>query len=254
MPEPEALATSSPVTSSIAPTAPAPVAKRLYERFNIHHRIQHAIMAFGFTGLIVTGWPLKFPEVAVSQWLAFLVGGPTNIGYIHRGLGVTLIAVSIYHIVYIGWMFMRGQRSMEIMPNLNDAKEALGDIAYFFGLREHRPRFGRYNWVEKFEYFAVAWGTLVMVLTGLVIWAPAFAALHLPNWVINASVIIHDYEALLAGLAIFLWHFYWVHLHPDVYPMSTVWLHGMMTEHEMEHHHPRELEQLRANEGQDGQP
>lgn len=231
-----------PPMSETAP--PRAKSGRLYERFNIHHRIQHAIMAFSFTGLIMTGWPLKFPEVPVSHWLAAVVGGPTNVGYIHRTLGVILIAVSVYHIAYLGWMFIRGARSWAVMPNLVDAKEALGDIAYFFGIREHRPRFGRYNWVEKFEYFAVAWGTVVMALTGLVIWVPSFAALHLPNWVISASVIIHDYEALLAGLAIFLWHFYWVHLHPDVYPMSTVWMHGMLTEAEMEHHHPRELDEI----------
>lgn len=232
-------------TPPLAGTSKAPA--RLYERFNIHHRIQHALNAFSFTGLIMTGWPLKFPEVPISQWLAALVGGPTHIGYIHRGLGVMLIAVSVYHVIYLAWMFMRGHRSLAVLPVINDAREALGDIAYFFGLREHRPRFGRYNWVEKFEYFAVAWGTIVMALTGLVIWVPSYAALHLPNWVINASVIIHDYEALLAGLAIFLWHYYWVHLHPDVYPMSTVWLHGMLTEAEMEHHHPRELDQIRAS-------
>jgi cytochrome b subunit of formate dehydrogenase len=240
-----------------APTDSGKAPARLYERFNVHHLIQHAINAFAFTGLIVTGWPLKFPEVPVSRFLAALVGGPTHIGYIHRGLGVLLIAVSVYHIVYLVWMFLRGQRSLAVLPVFNDAREALGDIAYFFGLREHRPRFGRYNWVEKFEYFAVAWGTLVMALTGLVIWVPSYAALHLPNWVINASVIIHDYEALLAGLAVFLWHFYWVHLHPDVYPMSTVWLNGMLTEAEMEHHHPRELEQIRSTgraTGGEGQP
>lgn len=240
-----------PPASSTQPPA------RLYERFNIHHRIQHAIMAFSFSGLIMTGWPLKFPEVPVSRWLAAIVGGPTNVGYMHRGLAIVLIGVSIYHLIYLAWMFFRGHRSWAVVPVFNDAREALGDVAYFFGLREHRPRFGRYNWVEKFEYFAVAWGTLIMVLTGLVIWVPSYAALHLPNWVINASVIIHDYEALLAGLAIFLWHFYWVHLHPDVYPMSTVWLHGMMTEAEMQHHHPRELEQLKSrgeSTGKESQP
>jgi hypothetical protein len=86
-----------------------------------------------------------------------------------------------------------------------------------------------------------------MILSGLIIWLPQVAARFLPAWAVNASVIVHGYEALLAGLAIFLWHFYWVHLHPDVYPMSMVWLTGKLTEEEMEHHHPRELAAIKSS-------
>jgi cytochrome b subunit of formate dehydrogenase len=244
MPDPGTTTPAAPASPALAPAPTENAPGRLYERFNVHQRIQHAILAFSFTGLIVTGWPLKFPEVGFSRLFATVLGGPGSVGICHRTLAVLLILASLYHVGYLAYMFLRGQRSLEIMPGFTDAKEALGDITYFFGLRKERPRFGRYNWIEKFEYFAVAWGTLVMVITGLIIWAPTYAALHLPNWAINASVIIHDYEAILAGLAIFLWHFYWVHLHPDVYPMSTVWLHGLLSEQDMAHHHPRELERL----------
>jgi cytochrome b subunit of formate dehydrogenase len=222
---------------------------RIYERFNIHHRIQHFIMAFSFTALVVTGWPLRFPELRASQLASAIVGGVDSIGIIHRCFGVMLIVVSIYHIVYLVLQFVRGKRSVAILPSIVDAKEALGDILYWFGLRPHRPRFSRYNWIEKVEYYAVVWGTAVMILSGAVIWVPTFATKALPAWVVSASVIFHGYEALLAGLAIFLWHFYWVHLHPEVYPMSTVWLSGKLTEEQMEHHHPRELEMLQQRSG-----
>lgn len=217
---------------------------RVFERFNIHHRIQHFFMAFPFTMLVITGWPMRFPELQVSKIASSLVGGVETVGILHRIFGVMLVVVSIYHIVYLAIMYFSGKRSREMLPSWTDAQEAWGDVMYWLGKRPDRPRFGRYNWIEKVEYYAVLWGTAVMILSGIIIWVPQWITNFLPSWTVAASVIVHGYEALLAGLAIFLWHFYWVHLHPDVYPMSMVWLTGKLTEKEMQHHHPRELEAL----------
>ena len=219
---------------------------RIYERFNVHHRIQHFIMALGFTALIITGWPLRFPQLRVSQLGCSLVGGVEVVGIIHRVFGVSLIVVSVYHVIYLLVMFLRGHRSVAMLPSWTDAREAWGDVMFWLGRRSGRPRFSRYNWIEKVEYYAVVWGTAVMIISGIVIWAPTYFTAYVPAWVVSASVIVHGYEALLAGLAIFLWHFYWVHLHPDVYPMSMVWLTGKLTEGEMQHHHPRELEMIKV--------
>jgi len=221
---------------------------KVYERFNLHHRIQHFFMAFPFTMLIITGWPMRFPELAMSKFGCSLVGGVEVVGIMHRVFGVMLVLVSIYHVIYLIGMFFKGHRSVAMLPSIVDAKEAWGDIMYFIGVRNERPRFSRYNWIEKVEYYAVIWGTVVMIITGVIIWWPQVATQYLPSWAVPASVIVHGYEALLAGLAIFLWHFYWVHLHPSVYPMSMVWLTGNLTEDEMEHHHPRELEMIRERE------
>jgi len=229
-----------------APAAASPQAIRSYERFNTHQRVQHAILAFSFTFLVITGWPMRFPELAVSKIGCAIVGGVEVVGIIHRVLGVILILTAVYHLGYLAVMFMRGRRSVAMLPSITDGKEAWGDVLYWLGLRRARPRFGRYSWIEKVEYFAVLWGTAVMILSGLVIWVPTWATRYFPGWVVSASVMVHGYEALLAGLAIFLWHFYWVHLHPDVYPMSTVWLTGRLTEEEMKHHHPRELERIQT--------
>jgi formate dehydrogenase gamma subunit len=241
---PTAATPAGPLT---APPAGTVQRAHTYERFNIHHRIQHFFMAFPFTMLVITGWPMRFPELQVSKIGSSLVGGVEVVGILHRVFGVMLILVSLYHIIYLVIMFLRGKRSRAMLPSWTDAKEALGDIMYWLGLRRERPNFGRYNWIEKVEYYAVIWGTAVMILSGIIIWVPTWITNFLPNWTVAASVIVHGYEALLAGLAIFLWHFYWVHLHPDVYPMSTVWLTGKLTEKEMEHHHPRELADLKAH-------
>jgi formate dehydrogenase gamma subunit len=218
--------------------------KLTYERFNLHHRIQHFFLALSFTGLVLTGFPLLYPKLEIVQRISSFVGGVEVMGILHRIFGVTMIAVGIYHIVYLAVMFAKGQRSMAMMPGPRDVVEIFNDLKYFVGLSRERPKFGRYNWIDKFEYLAVVWGTVMMILTGLTIWFPQYVSRILPAWVVNASVIIHDYEALLAGLAIFLWHFYWVHLNPDVYPMSMVWLTGSITEDELKHHHALEYEEV----------
>jgi cytochrome b subunit of formate dehydrogenase len=196
--------------------------------------------------LVVTGWPLRFPELPASKLMSAFVGGPVVIGIFHRIFGVMLVLVSLYHIGYLVLKFARGHRSTAMLPTWRDAQEAFGDIKYWLGFSRERMQFGRYNWIEKVEYYAVVWGTAVMILSGLIIWVPVVAARFIPGWAIPAAVIVHGYEALLAGLAIFLWHFYWVHLHPSIFPMSSVWLTGKLTEGEMEHHHPRELAELRS--------
>jgi formate dehydrogenase subunit gamma len=226
------------------PKEQAPGAGKSYERFNIHQRLQHLLLAVSFTSLIATGWPLRFPELAISQQLARLAGGPAAIGLWHRGLACLLLATCLYHIAYLFAMYARGQRSRSMLPARRDFSDAWQDLRYFFGRRAGRPAFGRYSWIEKFEYYAVAWGCAIMALSGFVLWAPQHAVAVMPAWIVQAAVLVHDYEALLAGLAIFLWHFYWVHLHPAVFPMNSVWLSGRMSEEEMLRHHPRELDTL----------
>ena len=102
---------------------------------------------------------------------------------------------------------------------------------------EKRVKFGRYDYMQKAEYWALVWGTIVMVLTGLVLWFPTLTARFLPGILIPASQTIHYYEAWLATLAILVWHFFFVILHPEEYPMSWTWLTGKMTKEAAKEHH-----------------
>jgi cytochrome b subunit of formate dehydrogenase len=223
---------------------------RVYQRFNIHQRIQHFLLAFSFLGLMITGMPLRFPEITIARIFIAMLGGVESVGIIHRVLGLIMATAGVYHVIYLVMMYLKGHRGAPILFGRGDGKLFLDDLRYFFGFTKELPRFGRYNWREKFDYFGAVFGVAVMVATGLIIWFPQIITIIFPGWIITASVLVHEYEALLAGLAIFLSHFYWVHLNRDVYPMSMVWLSGEMSEHEMRLRHPAELEQLKAREAE----
>jgi len=246
VPEQHALASSADQARSIASDR-----LRVYQRFNIHQRIQHFLLAFSFLGLMITGMPLRFPEITIARIFIAMLGGVGSVGIIHRVLGLIMAIAGAYHVIYLIVMYFKGYRGAPILFGRGDGKLFLDDLKYFFGFSKTLPRFGRYNWREKFDYFGAVFGVAVMVVTGLVIWFPQIITIIFPGWIITASVLVHEYEALLAGLAIFLSHFYWVHLNRDVYPMSMVWLSGEMSEHEMRLRHPAELEQIKIRQAQE---
>jgi len=239
---------------TLLPAKPAAAARtaaqqqRMYTRFNIHQRLQHFLLVFSFLGLMTTGMPLRFPELAICRMFIGLLGGPEAVGIIHRCLGLIMATSGAYHITYLIVMWFKGHRKHEILFTPLDFNLFLDDMKFFFGLRKEPPRFGRYNWREKFDYFGACFGVALMVATGLVIWFPQIVTWVLPGWTVTAAVLLHEYEALLAGLAIFLSHFYWVHLNPDVYPMSMVWLTGQISEDDLKQQHPLEYEEIKERE------
>lgn len=218
---------------------------KYYKRWNFQHRIQHFLLMISFGGLVLTGFPLKFAESPASKILMMFMGGVKGAGLIHRFCGVILILLSVYHVAWLILEFYRGKRSDAMLPKARDFKDVFDNFAYFFGVKRS-PRFARYNYIEKFEYWAVAWGNSVMILTGLALWFPVFAQHYLPEWMFPLSLMLHDYEALLAALAIILWHLFNVHIHPTAYPQNPVWLTGKMSRKMMAHHHGEELAEIEA--------
>jgi len=203
------------------------------------------VLMVSFLLLIATGWPLRFAHLSASKYVMWIFGGVEGAGIIHRVAAVGLIGVSVYHVGYLVRQFMRGVRSVPMMPSLKDVRDILADVGLYLGLFERGARYGRYNYLEKFEYLALIWGNVVMILTGLVLWFPRFSTEYFFSWIQDLALLLHDYEAWLAGLAIFIWHFYWVHLNPKVFPMDTIWLTGDMPMDEFKEHRPEEYEELR---------
>ncbi len=221
-----------------------PDAHHSVERFDIHQRLQHGLMAFSFTMLVLTGWPLGQTKVAASHsWVKFF-GGIDGAGLVHRIAAVTLILASIYHLVYL--IMLGGQKRLRLsmLPMPKDLVDAFQNILYFLGLRKDPPKFARFSYIEKFDYWAVFWGMFIMAGSGFLRAFPEAAAKYLPTWVYEIGLHAHTDEALLAAMAIFLWHFYNVHLRPAVFPMSRVFLHGRLTVAELKHEHPLEYEEL----------
>lgn len=218
--------------------------ERTFERLTLNQRIQHGVLMVSFTALVVTGLPVRYSESRWSIWLTSVMGGAEGRALAHRVAAVVLLLLGAYHCCYLVFSPRGRYELRQLIPWVTDAREAIHHILYYLGLRPTPPRFGRFSYIEKFEYLAVVWGTLIMGLTGLVLWFEVPAMRVLPKWGVDVCRVIHSYEALLAALAIAVWHLYCVHFRPGVFPMSRVWLDGRIRESEMKHHHPREYEEI----------
>jgi len=223
-------------------------AERTYLRWDAHQRLQHLMAMVSVSLLLLTGVPLRFPTTRTARVIMAVVGGPDTAAIVHRGAAVLLMLAGLYHGLYLLGRWRRRQLSYAILPVWKDVQDFFGMLRYFVGLSPTKPLFDRYTFTEKFEYWAMVWGSAVMILTGLLLWFSVQAVQVLPVVVLPIAKVIHGYEALLAGLSLILWHFYHVHLNPDVFPMSKVWLTGRISEQELRHHHPLEYERLKAME------
>lgn len=218
----------------------------MYIRMSLNDRIQHAVLFSSFIILAVTGFMLKYPDAWWVIPIRQLSGSFFVVrSILHRIAGAVLIGISLYHVLYIiaakrGRQFLR-----DITPKPEDVTGFWKNLRYLLWSSKEKPLFGRFSYIEKAEYWALVWGVVVMSATGIIMWFDNFFIGHLTKLGWDVSRTIHFYEACLAALAIVVWHFYFVILNPSVYPMSTAWITGKISEHEMEEDHPLELEQIK---------
>jgi len=206
-------------------------------RMTASQRWQHFILATSFIVLAVTGFALKFPD----SWLAKVLGSNEPFRrWAHRVAGIVMLAIGAYHLIYI--LATRDGRKLvaDLFPVKKDALDVFQAVRYLAGLSKDKPKIGRFGYAEKMEYWAVVWGTLIMGATGLAIWLKIDVTQFLPRWVVTVATTIHYYEAVLACLAIIVWHFYHVIFDPEVYPLNTACLDGRISEEFQAHEHPLE--------------
>jgi cytochrome b subunit of formate dehydrogenase len=195
---------------------------------------------------------IKFSGSGVFQTISDLLGGYEVTGFIHRFAAVITFAYFFMHVGYLirkirvekhsRKYMLSGENSM--VPNKNDISEFFQTIKWFLGIGK-RPEYGRWTYWEKFDYFAVFWGVIVIGSSGLILWFPEFfTALGLPGWFINVATIIHSDEALLATGFIFTIHFFNTHFRPDKFPMDTVIFTGRVPLDEFKEDRPRRYKQL----------
>jgi cytochrome b subunit of formate dehydrogenase len=207
---------------------------RFVTRMALRFRWQHATLLTSFFVLVLTGFALKFPYSWFASGLSL---GEHARGLLHRIAAVVLIAVSLYHMID-SVVTRQGRKLLgDLLPTIGDAKGAIQNLGYYLGLTPRKPDFPRFNYAEKAEYWALVWGMIVMGITGVALWAKVLVGNHLPRWWLDVATAIHFYEAILATLAILVWHFYQVFLDPDVYPMNWAWWDGKMTMHHYEEEH-----------------
>ena len=203
-------------------------------RMPLRFRWQHAALLTSFFVLVLTGFALKFPD----SWFASMLSlGERMRQLLHRMAAVVLIGVSIYH-AFDAIFTREGRRLLfDLFPTLDDIRGAWQNLSYYLGISKRKPEFARFNYAEKAEYWALVWGMFVMAGTGIMLWAKVSVGNHLPRWWLDVATAVHFYEAILATLAIVVWHFYQVFLDPDVYPMNWAWWDGKMTVHHYREEH-----------------
>jgi formate dehydrogenase gamma subunit len=218
-------------------TAPKP---KEYPRFRLAARIEHAILIVSFTILAVTGLPQMFAETTIGQNLIEWMGGIEAVRVVHRWMAFLLVAGSVYHLFTSAYrFFVKGER-MAMLPERKDGRDLVQWVRYNLGLADEPPRMKKFNFGEKFEYWALVWGTAVMIITGFMLWNPIAVTRLLPGQIIPAAQAAHGGEALLAVLAIIIWHMYNVHIKHFNPSMFT----GKLPRHQMEEEHALEMERL----------
>lgn len=224
-----------------------------YLRINFYQRFLHGLLMVSFLGLAATGMPLRFPQEAWATNLAHAIGGFGAILFFHRTFAVLLTLCFLLHLGYVYQMaFIRGESGVfwgpsSMVPQPKDFVDLYRHFRWFLGMGP-RPRFGRFTYWEKFDYWAVFWGMAIIGTSGYIMWFSSFFARFLPGWLFNMALLIHADEALLAVWFIFTIHFFNNHLRPGKFIPDLVIFTGRLSEEELKEEHPAEYEHL-VNEG-----
>lgn len=215
---------------------------RTYERFPLARRIEHWVMMLSFTILAITGLPQRFSSSPISIAFVGILGGIETLRTIHHIAAIVMMLGTAWHLLVFGYLSYVRRTRLTMLPTLQDAKDGWQALMYNIGRTKTPPQMGRYTFEEKMEYWAFVWGAIIMGATGFMMWNPISTARFLPGEVIPAAKAAHGGEALLAVLAIIVWHMYGVHIKRFNRSMFT----GKMTEADMLHEHPLELADLKA--------
>jgi cytochrome b subunit of formate dehydrogenase len=214
-------------------------------RMNLRFRIAHWGIMASFPVLVYTGFALKYPESWWAKPLLLWESGFGVRGGLHRTAAVVLIASTIYHVIHLARNRRDGRLFLlAMLPDVKDATDLVQVLSYNLGLTKIEPQFKKFNYAEKMEYWAFMWGTVVMGLSGFLLWFNNFTLRHFPKWVTDAATAVHWYEAILATGAILIWHFYMVIFDPLVYPMDTAWIDGKVPADHYRHSRPEYLRAL----------
>jgi cytochrome b subunit of formate dehydrogenase len=231
------------------PEVPATLRDKHFQRFSRTWRIAHILFALSLMLLTLTGISLFYPEAPWAKPLINLLGGPKTAGIIHRTNAVIFASVFFWHLAYIGIGIARDWKRFKIfgpnslIPGPQDILDIFAMFKWFLGLAP-RPKFDRWTYWEKFDYWAPFWGVTIIGVSGLLMWVPHITARYLPGWVFNVATIFHGEEAFLAVVFLFTVHFFNNHFRPDKFPLDIVMFTGTVTLEELKHEHPLEYQRL----------
>lgn len=218
--------------------------KTRYRRFCKGRIAEHWVQLITFAVLVVTGLSQRFYSLDISRWIILQAGGIDAVRLAHRAAGILFSIAIISHILIamIGIVYKQWQPSMVITKN--DFRNAVHNIKYYLG-SEHFPAMnGRYSYTQKFEYWGILTGGLLMVVTGAVLWKPLFFTQFITGEIIPAAKVLHTNEALVVFLIIAVWHMYNAIFSPEVFPLNSSIFTGYITKERMMHEHILELARI----------
>ncbi|HUM01158.1 MAG TPA: cytochrome b/b6 domain-containing protein [Thermoanaerobaculia bacterium] len=222
-------------------------------RFSKKQRVEHLVVMLLFMTLALTGFPQKFYE---TRWAAFIVnaiGGLDRVRFLHRMAGLLFSVATIFHIVLITLLALMRRAGMTMVPTRRDFSDAIQQISWYLGLAKEPAQFDRYDYRQKFEYWGMLIGSLVMVVTGLILYLPLLFTRFFPGEFVPVAQVAHSNEGLMAFLVVITWHIYNAHLSPDVFPFDTCIFTGKISVERMHHEHPLELARV-TGEAADASP
>jgi len=216
------------------------------QRYTYSQVIQHYILMISFITLVMTGFALKFPNTFWVSGLEFFGMDETIRSLLHRFAAVLLIVISLWHIIELIILKSGRQFLFALSLKFGDFKAFIQTMKYSLFSSSKKPSYSRFDYTEKVEYWALIWGTIIMVVSGFILWFPEWFGRFNWAWLIKVAEVFHYYEAWLATLAILVWHLFFVLFHPNEYPMAMTWLHGRMSIDEYKEKHLKDYKRIMA--------
>ena len=220
--------------------------ERTFQRFALGQRWEHAILLLSSLVLILTGLPQKYRDLSISQDLLSTPERIMLIRQIHHVAAIILGLQVLYHLGRILYMMSRRKLPGDLLPTVQDLRDARDMILYLLFLRDEKPKFGRYNFEQKVTYWAVFFGFAIMGISGLIVWFPVQATQFLPGGVVPAAKLAHSTESVVMVIFILIWHIYHVHIERMNWSIFT----GRLSEKEMRLFHEKEYERLTGKVGE----
>jgi cytochrome b subunit of formate dehydrogenase len=218
------------------------------ERFSPRQRVEHVTVMTLFLALSFTGLPQKFYGADWAQALILAMGGIDRVRWIHRASGVLFVVLTVVHLTTAIGLVLTGRSRLTIVPTRQDFLDAVTMMKYYLGMSDRQARFDRFDYRQKFEYWGLVLGAVIVISTGLVLLFPILTTRVLPGELIPAAKEAHGSEGLMAFLVVILWHIYNAHFSPGVFPFDKTIFTGKISVERMRHEHPLEYERLRESQ------
>ena len=224
---------------------------KAFRRFSWQWRLNHWALALSVLTLVLTGMVVMFPDTGWATAIIDFFGGPRSFGIIHRTAAVVFLFAVFGHGAAVIWKLKRDKNfdwfgPDSLLPRKKDWEDMKAQFKWFFGKGE-APRFDRWTYWEKFDYWAVYWGAFVIGLSGLILWFSPFFSRFLPGWVFNLATMAHGLEAFLAVMTLFVVHFFNNHFRPSKFPLDRVMFTGRWDLEEFKEERPEHYERLKAS-------